>query len=173
MKKLLMILMFVPLVSLGQNNSALLGMNFGMTKKEIKKEFKTNKKKYTKVLLGGYFWRHYYQNNSYDEKGGMTLMKLNPVGGGLYGLSEVQSRLVFKDLVRLLVAQGYKNDSINTKNKNPLEFVIGETYIFFHKEKGKNIYVGLPPSPTTKGNIYLNLVIGRYSAEIDYSDSAL
>ena len=173
MKKVLLLLLFIPLVSVGQNNNAIFGINFGMTKKEVKAEFKSDKNKYTKIDLGGYLWRYYYQNNSYDEKGGMTLMKLIPVGGGMYGLPETDSRLVFKSLVRLLVAQGYQNDNLNTKNDNPLEFVIGETYLMSHKEKGRNIYIGLPPAPGTAGNIYVNLVIGRYAdpEEADYSES--
>ena len=173
MKKLLFVVLLIPFFSFGQNNNAIFGINFGMTKKEIKAEFKSDKNKYTKIDLGGYLWRYYYQNNSYDEKGGMTLMKLIPVGGGMYGLPETDSRLVFKSLVRLLVSQGYQNDNINTKNDNPLEFVIGETYLMSHKEKGRNIYIGLPPAAGTASNIYVNLVIGRYSdpKEVDYSKS--
>ena len=141
MKKLILLLLLIPLISFGQNNNALLGINFGMTKKEVKAEFKSNKDKYTKIELGGYLWRYYYQNNTYDENGGMIMMKLIPVGGGLYGLPETDSRMVFKGLVRLLVAQGYENDNINTKSDNPLEFVSGETYLLSHKVKGRNIYI--------------------------------
>ena len=108
-----------------------------------------------------------------DDCSMRTSMKLIPVGGGMYGLPETDSRLVFKSLVRLLVAQGYQNDNINTKNDNPLEFVIGETYLMSHKEKGRNIYIGLPPAAGTASNIYINLVIARYAdpKEVDYSKS--
>ena len=155
-----------------QSNNAILGINFGMTKSEIKKEFKANKEQYKKIDLGGWLWRYYYQNNTYDNNGGMTFMKLVPVGGGMYGLPEADAKLVFKSLVRLLVAKGYENDNINTKGENYLEFVIGETYLMSNKEKGKNIYIGLPPSST---NVYLNLVIGKYSdpKKQDYSNSKL
>ena len=181
MKKTLLLLLLIPIVSFrqdlnkesnAQNDNAILGINFGMTKSEIKKEFKANKEEYTKIDLGGYLWRYYYQNNTYDNNGGLTLMKLVPVGGGMYGLPEADARLVFKSLVRLLVAKGYKNDNIDTKAGNYLEFIIGETYIMSNEEIGKNIYIGLPPMST---NVYLNLVIGKYSdpKKQDYSNSKL
>ena len=179
MKKLLLILLLIPFISFAQdlkeNNNAILGINFGMTKTEIKKEFKANKEQYTKIDLGGWLWRYYYQNNSYDSNGGVTFLKLVPVGGGMYGLPEADARVVFKSLVRLLVAQGYKNDNINTVGENSLEFIIGETYLMSNKEKGKNIYIGLPPSATSSTNVYLNLVIGKYSdpKKQNYNNSAL
>jgi hypothetical protein len=181
MRKLILILLLIPIVSFGQdlnkesnaqNDNAILGINFGMTKSEIKKEFKANKEEYTKIDLGGYLWRYYYQNNTYDNNGGLTLMKLVPVGGGMYGLPEADARLVFKSLVRLLVTKEYKNDNIDTKAGNYLEFMIGETYTMSNEEIGKNIYIGLPPMST---NVYLNLVIGKYSdpKKQDYSNSKL
>jgi len=173
MKKTLILLsILLTINSFSQNNNAILGINFGMTKSEIKKEFKSNKEKYTKIDLGGFLWRYYYQNNSYDKNGGLTFIKLIPVGGGLYGLPETDARLVFKSLVRLLVARGYKNDNINTKSDNYLEFKIGETYLMSNKEIGKNIYIGLPPSSS---NVYLNIVVGKYSdpKKQDYSNSKL
>jgi hypothetical protein len=173
MKKSLILLSFlVTISSFSQNNNAILGINFGMTKSEVKKEFKSNKKEYKKIDLGGYLWRYYYQNNSYDENGGLTFIKIIPVGGGLYGLPETDARLVFKSLVRMLVTRGYKNDNINTNSDNYLEFKIGETYIMSSEKIGKNIYIGLPPN---SNNVYLNIVIGKYSdpKKQDYSNSKL
>ena len=174
MKKLLLLLMFIPLMSFGQDSQNLiLGLNTGMTKKEAVKEFKSNKDKYKKVTLGGYYWRHYYQNNTYDSNGKLQNVQLFPVGSGMLGLPLSQVKLVFKDLVRLLVSQGYKNDNIDTKSgDNYLQYATGETYVLTHKEKGKNIYIG---TPATGNNIYLNIVIGKYSdvEAVDYSDSAL
>ena len=174
MKKLIILLLFIPMMSVGQDSQNLiLGLNTGMTKKEAVKEVKSNKDKYKQITLGSYYWRHYHQNNSYDANGKLKLVKLNPVGGGVYGLPESQVKLVFRDLVRLLVSQGYENDDIDTKSgDNYLQYAAGETYILSHKEKGKNIYIGTPPYGN---NIYLNIVIGKYEdiKEVDYSDSAL
>jgi hypothetical protein len=166
------VLLFLTTLMYSQSNNAILGINFGMTKSDTKKEFKSNKKKYKKIDLGGYLWRYYYQNNTYNENGGLTTIKLIPVGGGLYGLPEIDARLVFKSLVRLLVAKGYEEDSINTKSNNYLEFKIGETYLMSNKKIGKNIYIGLPP---ISRNVYLNIVIGAYSeiTKQDYSNSKL
>ncbi|GHC66550.1 hypothetical protein [Ulvibacter litoralis] len=173
MKKALILLSILFTVnSFSQKNNAILGINFGMTKSEVKKEFKLNKEKYTKIDLGGFLWRYYHQNNTYDENGHLTHIKLIPVGGGLYGLSETDARLVFKSLIELLVARDYKTENINTKSNNYLEFKIGETYLMSNKEIGKNIYIGLPPS---SNNVYLNLVISKYSdpEKKDYSNSKL
>jgi len=68
MKNILFILFFVYSYSFSQNNNAILGINFGMKKSEIKKEFKSNKEKYTKIDLGGYLWRYYYQKNLFNVK---------------------------------------------------------------------------------------------------------
>ena len=46
MKKLLLILLFVPLISIGQSQSLFKGLNLGMTKKDAKKEYKDNKSEY-------------------------------------------------------------------------------------------------------------------------------
>ncbi len=174
MKKIFILVLLIPLVSISQDSQNLiLGLNTGMTKKEAVKEAKSNKDKYKQITLGSYYWRHYHQNNTYDANGKLQFVKLNPVGGGVYGLPESQVKLVFKDLVRLLVSQGYENDDIDTKSgDNYLEYASGETYILSHKEKGKNIYIGTPPYGK---NIYLNIVIGKYedAKEVDYSDSAL
>ena len=167
-------LLFITQLSVGQDSQNLiLGLNTGMTKKEAVKEVKSNKDKYKQITLGSYYWRHYHQNNTYDANGKLEQIKLNPVGGGMYGLPESEAKLVFRDLVRLLVSQGYKNDNIDTKSgDNYLQYAVGETYILSHKEKGKNIYIGTPASGS---NIYLNIVIGKFTdvEETDYSDSAL
>ena len=161
-------------MSFGQDSQNLiLGLNTGMTKKEAVKEFKSNKDKYKKITLGSYYWRHYYQNNSYDSNGKLSMVRLIPVGSGMTGLAVPQAKLVFKDLVRLLVTQGYKNDDIDTKSgDNYLQFAVGETYLLSHKEKGKNIYIGTGPFGS---GVNFNIVIGKYEdvKEIDYSDSAL
>ena len=174
MKKIFLLLLFVPLISFSQDSQNLiLGLHTGMSKKEAVKEVKSNKDKYKRITLGSYYWRHYPQNNTYDSNGKLQLIKLNPVGWGVYGLPESQVKLVFRDLVRLLVSQGYENDDIDTKSgDNYLQYASGETYILSHKEKGKNVYIGTPPYGN---NIYLNIVIGKYedTKEVDYSDSAL
>ena len=171
-KTALTVFLFLTTLVFSQNESAILGINFGMTKSETKKEYRSDKKKYKKINLGGYLWRYYYQNNTYNDYGGLTTIKLIPVGGGFYGLPETDARLVFKSLVRLLVSRGYEKDSINNKSNNYLEFKIGETYLMSNKKIGKNIYIGLPP---ISSNVYLNIVIGIYSDPMkqDYSNSKL
>ena len=173
MKNILIILgLLFSLSSFAQDDNVLFDIKFGMTKSEIKKIFKKDKEKYTKIDLGGWLWRYYYQNNGYDETGGLTQIKLNPVGGGLYGLRETDARIVFKALVRLLIKQGYTNDDINTNSDNSLEFKIAEVYILSNKEKNRNVYIGLPPYGD---NVYVNCVIGKYvdvmAKEVDTADS--
>ena len=160
MKNIIYILVFLfTFSSFSQDDNVLFDIKFGMTKSEIKKIFKADKEKYTKIDLGGWLWRYYYQNNGYDENGGLTQIKLNPVGGGLYGLPITDSRVLFKALLRVLIKQGYTNDDININSDNPLEFTIGEVYILSNKEKNRNVYIGLPPMGN---NVYMNLVIGKY-----------
>lgn len=54
MKPLYFVIFFSPQFFIGQQ-SALLGIDFGMTKTQVKKEINTNKKTYKKIRLGGYF----------------------------------------------------------------------------------------------------------------------
>ena len=154
---LFLIFLFCSSIFLGQDN-ALLGIDFGMTKSEIKKEFNSNKEAYKTIDLGGYYWRLYYQNNTYDSKGGMTTIKLTPRGGGLFGFPEHESKILFEALIKQLTLDGYTPEGVNIKSDNYFEFKINETYAFSNSEKMKNIYIG---TPVIQGYVYLNLVIGR------------
>ena len=168
MRKIYFLLAIIYALNINsQDNNALFEIEFGMTKSQIKKVVKSDKDKYNSINLGGYLWRYYIQNNTYDKDGGLKLIKLTPRGGGMYGLNETSARQVFKALVRLLVKQGYTNEDININNDNPLEFIKGEVYIMSNKEKDRNIYIGLPPAATAPANIYVNCVIGKYVSPKD------
>lgn len=156
-KTTLLVALFCSGFAVGQEN-AILGINFGMTKSEIKKEFNRNKEMYKNIDLGGYYWRFYYQNNTYSPTGGMTSIKLIPKGGGLYGLPEHESKIVFESLINQLTQDGYAPEGANIKSDNYFEFKPNETYTLGNIEKGKSVYVG---TPVAGGNIYLNLVIGK------------
>ena len=70
MKKLLLILLFVPLISIGQSQSLFKGLNLGMTKKDAKKEYKDNKSEYDNVDIGnGWVWKTTTANFFYDNNG--------------------------------------------------------------------------------------------------------
>ncbi|MDG1342147.1 MAG: hypothetical protein P8P72_03895 [Flavobacteriaceae bacterium] len=168
MKKLLLLLL-LPIFCFSQQN-AFLGIDFGMTKDEIKKEIKLDREKYKSVPIGGYLWRYYYQNNTYDYKGGVKLVRLTPKGSGLFGLSEHAAKNVFSDLINTLIEQGYESMGSNIRSSNYLEFKISETYSFQSKVKGKNIFIG---TPLFDGSIFLNLVIMPYSERVKSKESVL
>ncbi len=92
--KALILLLFTIISTSGfsQDNVALLGIKFGMSKEEVRKEFNQNKQQYQNIDLGGYLWRLYPANNSYDNQGKLTFVKVSPKGGGM-GLSTIQARL--------------------------------------------------------------------------------
>lgn len=177
MKKLILLLLITSFTSYSQteNQTLLLGLKYGMTKSEAKSEFKKNKDKYTNITLGSYLWRHYHQNNEYDKDGGLTLVQAVPKGGGLFGLPKSEAKLVYNDLIRMLTAKGYEINDVNTKGGNYFEFSVGQTYLLKNIEKGLNVYIGTPASPTSANNVYLQLVIGKYEdvEKTDYSNSAL
>ena len=159
--KALILLLFTIISTSGfsQDNVALLGIKFGMSKEEVRKEFNQNKQQYQNIDLGGYLWRLYPANNSYDNQGKLTFVKVSPKGGGM-GLSTIQARLPYKALMKLLLDQGYKSDVMNSNNEGIPEFKIGETYLLVNENLGKNMYVGTPPYGS---NVLLNLVIGKYA----------
>lgn len=99
MKPLYFVIFFSPQFFIGQQ-SALLGIDFGMTKTQVKKEINTNKKTYKKIRLGGYFWRLYHQNNRYNVNGELTTIKLTPTDGWLYGLQLNEPKLIFDAAIR-------------------------------------------------------------------------
>jgi hypothetical protein len=83
MKKLflMMAVMLFTVVGYGQIYE---GFAPGMSKDEAKKEFKSNKDKYTAVDLGnGWVWRLYHQNFKYDDQGGLVGVYFTPKGGAL------------------------------------------------------------------------------------------
>ena len=107
MKPLYFVIFFSPQFFIGQQ-SALLGIDFGMTKTQVKKEINTNKKTYKKIRLGGYFWRLYHQYNKYNVNVELTTIKLTPTDGGLYGLQLNEAKLVFDAAIRRFKEEGYE-----------------------------------------------------------------
>ena len=159
MKNLTTLLLLIPLISFGQ--VAFLDIEFGMNKNQIKKIINSDKDSYKSVPVGNYLWRYYHQNNVYDEKGGVVLIKLLPKGMGLSGFPEHTAKIVFEDLITMLTQQGYSVEDVNIKSDNYFEFKANETYTFKNKEKGKEVYIGTPVFFGEK--ILLNLVIGKYT----------
>jgi len=159
--KALTLLLFslISISGFSQDDVALLGIKFGMNKEEVKKEFTKNKQQYQNIDLGGYLWRLYPVNNSYDNQGKLTLVKVSPKGGGM-GLSSIQAKLSYRALIKLLLDQGYRSDIMNSNNEGIPEFKIGETYLLVNEKLGKNMYIG---TPLLGSSVYLNLVIGEYA----------
>ena len=160
MKNILLIIALVTstLVS-GQNLYK--GLEVGMTKKEAKSEFKKNKEQYISATLGSYKYRHYTQNNSYED-GGLIMIAFSPKGFGL-GMDRVNAKLYFLDMIRLLDNTGFVVDEINIKAGNYREFAVGGTYAFHNKETEKTVYLGIPVYMGE--SVLFNVVIGKYAAE--------
>ena len=79
MRKIYFLLVILYALNINsQDNNALFEIEFGMTKSQIKKVVKSDKDKYNSINLGGYLWRYYIQNNTYDKDGGLKLIKLTP-----------------------------------------------------------------------------------------------
>ena len=159
--KTLILLLFILISTSGfsQDNVALLGIKFGMSKEEVRKEFNQNKQQYQNIDLGGYLWRMYPINNVYDNQGGLELVKLVPKGGGM-GLSPTQARLPFNALMKLLIDQGYVSDIMNNNNEGIPEFSVGENYVLKNKRLNKSMSVGLIP---INNSIAVAFVIGKYA----------
>ena len=163
MKKSIFILFLIFTTSLSaqdKTNIAIGNITWGMTKSNIKKEFKKNKKLYTNYQLGNFLYRYYYQNNTYDKNGGVDYVKLVPKGGGLYGLPDVQARMVFKDLVSMIESTGFNVKGSKTVDSGGLEYTVGEVYSFESLEKNKIVHIAL----TQNGqNVYFQVGIEPYS----------
>lgn len=140
-----------------KTNIALGNIEWGMTRKEVKSEFKSNKGLYTSYQIGETLYRYYYQNNGYDDNGQLDYVRLTIKGGGMYGVSEVVARTAFKDLLSVLRSQGFKYDGFD--DISAVEFTRDELFEFHNEELDKTIYIALIGS---QGNVFLNVGIMRY-----------
>ena len=151
-----------------KSNIALGNITWGMTKSEIKKEFKKNKSLYTNYQLGNFFYRYYYQNNTYDKKGGVDYVRLTIKGGGMYGIPDAQARMVFKDLVTMIESTGFNVRGSKTVDSGGLEYTVGEVYSFESEEKNKIVHIALIAGGQ---NTFVNVGIEPYSVgKIEYTE---
>lgn len=164
MKPLYFVIFFSPQFFIGQQ-SALLGIDFGMTKTQVKKEINTNKKTYKKIRLGGYFWRLYHQNNRYNVNGELTTIKLTPTDGGLYGLELNEAKLVFDAAIRRFKEEGYEVAGNTSRTDDYFEYHTNETYFLAHTEKKKAVYI---ETLSAGANVYLNLEISKVKEKIPF-----
>ena len=68
---------------------------------QYKEEFKANKSLYTNYKIGNTLYRYYWQNNWYDDNGGLTYVNLTLKGGGL-GTSLLKAKTAVRDILDVL-----------------------------------------------------------------------
>ena len=70
MKKPILLLLLIPLLSFGQSQPLFKGLKLGMSKKDAKKEYKSNKSEYDNIDIGnGWVWKTTTQNLMYGNNG--------------------------------------------------------------------------------------------------------
>ena len=169
-KKVVLLIFLFSNYSFSQDRTELAigNIKWGMTKSEIKQEFKKNKTLYTNYKLGNYLYRYYYQNNTYDKNGGVNYVRLTIKGGGMYGVPDVQARLVFKDLVTMLQSTGFTIQNAKTVGAEGIEYTVGEVYSFESVEKDKTVHIALTPGGA---NTFVNVGVERFkSSQTKYTD---
>tara|TARA_A100001011_G_scaffold257622_1_gene265907 strand:+ start:1495 stop:2061 length:567 start_codon:yes stop_codon:yes gene_type:complete len=104
MRKLFPFFFFLSALCFGQ--PIFKGLQFGMTPKQAKTEFKKNKKEYINIYIGnGFYYRIYHQNFQYSiTNNGLVGVQLGPKGT-LFGMDYsntvaylLQTKMFFDDL---------------------------------------------------------------------------
>ena len=113
-------------------------IKWGMTKIEVKEEFKANKSLYTNYKIGNTLYRYYWQNNWYDDNGGLIYVNLTLKGGGM-GTSLLKAKTAFRDILDVLDRQGFKSKGY--PGIKEIEFATEEIFEFQSKELGKTVTV--------------------------------
>jgi len=138
MKNFLILLLFIPLVSVGQSVSLFKGLSLGMSKKDAKKEYKSNKSAYDNIDIGnGWIWKTTTQN-FYLGKNGLE---------GIY----------FYQKGTLLSGLGYDN-TVACLNMTK-QFFENLGYTEFYKHKWWN-------APVNFSNIYALVMVSSDEAKI-------
>lgn len=148
------------------------GLYQGMTKEEVKEEWKNNKEKYTSIDFGnGVEWRMYRQNMSYID-GNLTRLRVNPKGA-LMGLNYNNTKVYLNNTATVLKRMGYNVLMENPKWNLPEMFTNGNYMyglLLINEEKTRVIH--LYPLKISRNTYLPDMMIfsyqlARYEFELD------
>lgn len=117
------------------------GLDFGMTQKEVKKEFRQNKVVYQNAQFGGYIFRAYSQNFKY-ENGKLIYIRFEVKGSATFGTPDAEAQAIHSTLIEMLYQNGYTLSETNSNLSSYLEFRPNTVYVFFNKSKNKTVFIG-------------------------------
>ncbi len=140
MKKILNILLVLMITSTFAQ-TAYKGLDFGMDKNQVKKEFKSNKKDYQNIIFAGHKFKIYKEAFKYDNQGKLAQILFNPKKGGMYGLDYTQALTIYQELNKMFLDDGYILDIENSKTGINIKNNLITTYL--DKDKNTSVYVGL------------------------------
>ena len=150
MRTLIIILLIAPLISFGQSTSLFKGLNLGMSKKEAKKEYKTNKASYDNIDIGnGWIWRTNSVNFYYGKKGleGIYFYQKGSLLSGIGYDNTVNCLIMTKQFFENLgYTEFYKNEWWNA----PRNFSSAYGLILVSSDKAKIAHIF--PSKDSGGN---------------------
>jgi len=160
-------------ITFGQNIKAYKGLEFGMTKKEAKAEFKKNPEDYKSAKIGNALYRHYYQNNEYDKDGKLISIGFTIKGGGMFGVIELVASNALSDFIKVMEANGYKKigpaveGSLNSFKKDT-------DYVYISPEKDKTMTFRTISNSSDGGDglVHVALFITKNGALTSSSDLA-
>lgn len=165
MKKMLNILLVLMITSTFAQTQAYKGLNFGMDKNQVKKEFKANKKAYQNIIFAGNEFKIYKEAFVYDNNGKLAQIFFNLKKGGMYGIDYSDALVIYEVLNTMFLNDGHILDIENTKTGNSIKNNLITTYQ--DKDKNTTIYLGLSRLSSTgqtkaKGRIgYLYVIFSQ------------
>ena len=155
------LILFIAIILFSFNSVAqgYKGLKFGMTKKEVKQEFKINRADYVSVVMGGYMFRTYKQSYLYNEANELSYIHFT-IKGAMTGVNEGLSRNIYKAVVKMFLSLGYLTDE-NT------DFIISNTVTLRNKEKGNYIFIAIVPLSYTGYNYIINVGLMPYEVYVN------
>ena len=138
---MLNILLLLMITSTFAQTQAYKGLDFGMDKNQVKKEFKANKKDYQNIKFAGHEFKIYKEAFVYDNQGKLAQVLFNLKKGGMYGINYTDALGIYQALNRMFLDDGYILDLENTKTGNSIKYNLITTYL--DKDNNTTVYVGL------------------------------
>lgn len=168
MKKSLFILAFLFTVN-GYGQTIFKGLNFGMSKSEAKKEFKSNKSNYNNIDIGdGFVYRIYTQNLIYDDNKKLVGVVFNPKGSMMgQDYDEVKqwltkTRSFFEKL-------GYETYIDNEWWNAPLNYIKSNSkWGLVLNKKDKTTMMQMFPQKIQEGSYIVNLRLWHHNTFVGY-----
>ena len=161
------VILIVALAASGAINAqkAYKGLEFGMTKAEATKEFKSNKAAYTTATIGSFNYRLYVQNNQFDSSGELISIVFVAKGGGMTGVLESEAKDRLRDLIRFMNANKYTSEGISL-GSSEYEYDKDGVYNWVSPDKKKIIQLTLMPNPSSTKFVYFSLWIRKYDQNL-------